>query len=59
MIASLTAGSYSENMGRRFMWITSNAGMGFGFCILMGLASGYANTGNQSLGLGVIPMIFM
>jgi MFS family permease len=40
MIVSLTAGANSERIGRRPMWIISNAGMGFGFCILIGLASG-------------------
>lgn len=44
MIISLTAGANSERMGRRPMWIISNAGMGFGFAILMGLAAGLVTT---------------
>lgn len=59
MIASLACGAYSEKIGRRPMWIISNAGMGFGFCFIMGFAAGFANTGNTSLGLAVIPFIFI
>lgn len=59
MIASLAAGANSEKIGRRPMWIISNAGMGFGFCFIMGFAAGFANTGNQALGLAVIPFIFI
>jgi len=59
MIASLAAGMNSERMGRRFMWITSNAGMGFGFAFIMGFAGAFANTGNANYGLAVIPFIFI
>lgn len=59
MVASLTAGVNSERMGRRPMWIISNAGMGFGFCFIMGFAAAFANTGNTSLGIAVIPFIFI
>jgi MFS family permease len=59
MVASLTAGANSEKIGRRPMWIISNAGMGFGFCFIMGFAAGFAKTGNDALGLAVIPFIFI
>lgn len=59
MIVSLTCGMYSERMGRRFMWICSNAGMGFCFCFITGFASGYANTGRASLGIALVPFIFI
>jgi MFS family permease len=59
MVASLAAGMNSERMGRRFMWITSNAGMGFGFAFIMGFAGAFAKTGNANYGLAVIPFIFI
>jgi len=59
MVASLTFGAYSEEMGRRPMWIISNAGMGFGFAFIMGFAAAFANTGNTNFGLAVIPFIFI
>lgn len=59
MVCSLGLGTQSERIGRRPMWIISNAGMGFGFCFIMGFAAGFANTGNQSLGIAVIPFIFI
>jgi MFS family permease len=59
MVASLTAGVNSERIGRWPMWIISNAGMGFGFCFIMGFAAAFANTGNTSLGIAVIPFIFI
>ena len=59
MIVSLSLGAHSEKMGRRFMWITSNAGMGFGFAFIMGFAAAFANTGRSSFGLAVIPFIFI
>jgi MFS family permease len=59
MVSSLTLGAFSEQMGRRPMWIISNTGMGFGFCFIMGFAAGFANTGKTSLGIAVIPFIFI
>ena len=59
MICSLGFGSQSERIGRRPMWIISNAGMGFGFCFIMGFAAAFANTGNQAMGIAVIPFIFI
>jgi len=59
MVASLTFGVFSEYIGRRPMWIISNAGMGFGFCFIMGFAAAFANTGNTGFGLAVIPFIFI
>lgn len=59
MVSSLTLGVFSEQMGRRFMWIASNLGMAFGFCFITGFAAGFEQTGRQSLGVAVIPFIFI
>ena len=59
MIVSLTCGMFSERMGRRFMWICSNAGMSVCFCFITGFAAGYATTGRSSLGIALVPFIFI
>lgn len=59
MVSSLTLGAFSEQMGRRPMWIISNIGMGFGFCFVMGFAGGFEETGRTSYGVAVIPFIFI
>ncbi|KAH8928459.1 hexose transport-related protein [Atractiella rhizophila] len=55
---SMAGASRVEKFGRRPLFLASLAGMLSCFTIITGLAGGYANTGNKSTGVALVPFIF-
>lgn len=53
--ASLSA----DRVGRRPLFLTSIAGMLTMYVIVMGLSAGFAMTKQQSMGVAVVPMLYL
>ncbi|ETS78620.1 hypothetical protein PFICI_10682 [Pestalotiopsis fici W106-1] len=58
-IISTTAGLNCDRIGRRPLWLTSVIGMLFSFVVVMGLSGAYDSYGVPSIGLAVIPFLFV
>jgi hypothetical protein len=59
VIISTCAALLVERIGRRPLWLLSDCGMFLSFIFAMGLSGGYATTGNASVGIAVIPFLFL
>jgi len=54
------AGAMSaERLGRRTLWITGTAGMLGTYVVMTGLSGSFANTPSHSVGLAVVPMMYI
>jgi MFS family permease len=54
------AGAMSaERVGRRFLWITGTAGMCATYIVMTGLSGSFAANPTHSVGLAVVPMMFI
>jgi hypothetical protein len=49
-MVSFGAGTKSERLGRRFLWLASNFGMAVSFAFVMGLSAAFAQTGSAATG---------
>ncbi len=58
-ICSFIAGTNSERVGRRFLWLLCNIGMAVSFAFVMGLSAGFAQTGSSAIGIAVVPFLFI
>ncbi|KAI9637786.1 general substrate transporter [Dioszegia hungarica] len=58
-MVSFGAGTKSERLGRRFLWLASNFGMAVSFAFVMGLSAAFAQTGSAATGLAVVPFLFV
>lgn len=53
-------GAFSvERVGRRPLWLISTAGMMVSNAIIMGLSAGFTETNNHSVGVAVIPFLYI
>ncbi|KAL3446325.1 general substrate transporter [Aspergillus insuetus] len=59
LIISTCAALLVERIGRRPLWLFFDCGMFLSFIFAMGLSGGYATTGNASVGIAVIPFLFL
>lgn len=59
LIMAWGAASQVERFGRRFLFFTSGIGMFLSYAAVMGLSAGFANTGSASMGIAVIPFLFI
>ncbi|EXJ77306.1 hypothetical protein A1O3_10464 [Capronia epimyces CBS 606.96] len=59
LVVSTTAALSVEKVGRRPLWLLSTVGMLFSFSIVMALSGSYAKEGTKSLGIAVIPFLFI
>jgi MFS family permease len=59
LIAAVTAAGLVDKLGRRFLFITSSVGMLVCYIIMTGLAGRYAQTHHASVGIAVVPMLFL
>ncbi|KAL2838641.1 hexose transporter protein [Aspergillus pseudoustus] len=59
LVISTCAALLVERVGRRPLWLLSDCGMFFSFIFAMGLSGGYATSGNASIGIAVIPFLFL
>lgn len=59
VIISVTASLYVDQAGRRPLWLASTGGMLISFCCVMGLSGAYASELKPSLGVSVIPFLFL
>ena len=48
-----------DRIGRRPLWLASTAGMFFSLCCVMGLSAGYSMNNTKTLGIAVIPFLFI
>lgn len=56
---ALTGASLVEKTGRRTLFLISTIGMIVCFCIMTGVAGGYASTHKQATGVAIVPIIFL
>jgi hypothetical protein len=49
-MCSFIAGTNSERLGRRFLWLACNIGMAVSFGFVMALSGIFAQTGNSAVG---------
>ncbi|KIW22087.1 uncharacterized protein PV07_12504 [Cladophialophora immunda] len=59
LILSTMAALSVDRVGRRLLWLASTIGMLVAFTIMMGLSGAYAHEGTKSLGIAVIPFLFI
>ncbi|KAF4218822.1 hypothetical protein CNMCM5878_004418 [Aspergillus fumigatiaffinis] len=59
LILAGSAAVYCDKAGRRPLFLTSVAGMLCSYVVVMGLSAGFANTKQHSLGIAVIPFLFI
>ena len=59
LICAVTAAILVDHLGRRFLFLFSSIGMFVCQVIISGLSGSYANTGNKSTGLAVVPFLFL
>jgi hypothetical protein len=59
LVFASSAAVYCDKTGRRPLFLTSVAGMLGSYVVVMGLSAGFANTKHASLGIAVIPFLFM
>ncbi|PSK37359.1 High-affinity glucose transporter [Elsinoe australis] len=59
LVAAYTASLFAEKAGRRFLWLASTSGMLASYIVITGLSGSFANTRDQSVGIGTIPMLFI
>lgn len=59
LVAATAAAQFVERLGRRPLWIISTIGMLCSYIIITGLAGSFASTGDSSVGLAVIPFLFI
>jgi MFS family permease len=48
-----------DRLGRRFLLLTSSVGLLICYIVITGLSGTFASTGNSSVGLAVVPMLFI
>ncbi|KAI5480123.1 putative Lactose permease [Pseudohyphozyma bogoriensis] len=56
---SMTGATLVERFGRRPLFLCSITGMLACFCVMAGVAGGYAHTHNPATGIAIVPMIFL
>ncbi|KAF7133885.1 hypothetical protein CNMCM5793_005351 [Aspergillus hiratsukae] len=59
LIFASSAAVYCDKVGRRPLFLASVAGMLGSYVVVMGLSAGFANTKHASLGIAVIPFLFI
>lgn len=59
LIAAVTAACIVDKVGRRPLFLVSCVGMLISYTVISGLSGSFANTGNKSTGIAVIPMLFL
>lgn len=59
LILAGTAAVYCDKAGRRPLFLTSVAGMLCSYVVVMGLSAGFAQTKLSSMGIAVIPFLFV
>lgn len=50
---------YVDRVGRRPLWLTSTFGMLMAYCVITALSASFAKTQNHSIGIAVIPFLFI
>ncbi|KFY50102.1 hypothetical protein V495_00348 [Pseudogymnoascus sp. VKM F-4514 (FW-929)] len=59
LLLASTAAVYCDKAGRRPLFLTSVAGMLCSYVVVMGLSAGFAQTKLSSMGIAVIPFLFV
>lgn len=59
LIAAVTAAAFVDRLGRRFLFIVSSVGMLVCYILITGLAGSYAESQRASVGIAVVPMLFL
>ncbi|KAH6621712.1 sugar transporter [Boeremia exigua] len=59
LILAISAAATTDSVGRRPLFLISSAGMLVCFVSISGLSGGFASTGSSSIGLAVIPFLFL
>ncbi|KAJ5379862.1 sugar transporter [Penicillium cataractarum] len=59
LIISCCSALLVERLGRRFLWLFSNCGMLFSYIFTMALSGEYATHHKSSVGIAVIPFLFL
>ncbi|KAI8316759.1 Lactose permease [Colletotrichum sp. SAR11_59] len=59
LVMAVSAAMSVDRVGRRFLFLTSVLGMLTSYIILSGLNGGFATTGKASVGLAVVPFLYI
>jgi sugar porter (SP) family MFS transporter len=59
LVAAVTAAALVDKLGRRFLFITSSVGMLLCYITMTGLAASYTSSHSSSVGIAVVPMLFL
>lgn len=59
LIWAYTGAMSAERLGRRTLWITGTAGMCATYIVMTGLSGSFARTPSYSVGIAVVPMMFI
>lgn len=59
LVVALYAGFNVERFGRRPLFLTSIVGMLLSYACITGIAAGFAKTQQRSIGIALLPFLFM
>lgn len=59
LCVALFAGFNVERFGRRPLFLTSIIGMLLSYACITGIAAGFAQTQNRSIGIALLPFLFL
>lgn len=59
LILAVSAAASVDRFGRRFLFLASSIGMLISYIIISGLSGGFATSGTASVGLAVVPFLYL
>lgn len=59
LILAYAGSLQAERFGRRSLFLLSTGGMLVSYIVITGLSGGFATTGSSSVGIAVVPMLFI